>query len=70
VRVAAAGVGPIAVRLGSVERALAAGAAPEEAAGAALEGLQPPDDALASSWYRHEVLPVLLRRAIVQLQGG
>jgi carbon-monoxide dehydrogenase medium subunit len=70
VRVAAAGVGRIAVRLGSVERALAAGAAPEEAAGAALEGLQAPDDALASSWYRHEVLPVLLRRAIVQLQGG
>jgi CO/xanthine dehydrogenase FAD-binding subunit len=70
VRVAAAGVGRIAVRLGSVERALAGGAAPEEAAGSALEGIEPPDDALASSWYRQEVLPVLVRRAIVQLQGG
>jgi aerobic carbon-monoxide dehydrogenase medium subunit len=70
VRVAAAGVAPIAVRLRSVERALAAGAAPEEAARAAAEGSDPPDDALASSWYRQQVLPVLLRRAIVQLQGG
>lgn len=70
VRVAAAGVGSIAVRLRAVERALAGGAAPEEAAGAALEGLDPPDDALASSWYRGSVLPVLVRRAIVQLQGG
>lgn len=70
VRVAAAGVGPIAIRLRAVERALAGGAAPEEAAGAALEGLDPPDDALASSWYRQSVLPVLVRRAIVRLQGG
>jgi CO/xanthine dehydrogenase FAD-binding subunit len=70
VRVAAAGVGPTAVRLRSVEQALAGGAAPGEAAGAALEGLEPPDDALASSWYRREVLPVLVRRAIVQMQGG
>jgi CO/xanthine dehydrogenase FAD-binding subunit len=70
VRVAAAGVGPIAVRLRSVERALADGAAPEQAAGRSLDGLEPPDDALASSWYRQEVLPVLVRRAIVQLQGG
>jgi CO/xanthine dehydrogenase FAD-binding subunit len=69
VRVAAAGVGPSAVRLGSVERALADGAAAEEAAGGALDGLEPPDDALASSWYRREVLPVLVRRAIAQLQG-
>jgi CO/xanthine dehydrogenase FAD-binding subunit len=70
VRVAAAGVGPIAVRLRSVERALADGAGPEQAAGGALDGLEPPDDALASSWYRREVLPVLVRRAIAQLQRG
>ena len=70
VRIAAAGVGPIAVRLRSVEWALADGAAPEQAAGRSLDGLEPPDDALASSWYRQEVLPVLVRRAIVQLQGG
>jgi CO/xanthine dehydrogenase FAD-binding subunit len=70
VRVAAAGVGPTAVRLGSVERALADGTAPERAASGALDGLSPPDDALASSWYRREVLPVLVSRAITQLQGG
>jgi CO/xanthine dehydrogenase FAD-binding subunit len=70
VRVAAAGVGPTAVRLRAVERALDAGAAPEQAAQGALDGLEPRDDALASSWYRREVLPVLVRRAIAQLQGG
>jgi CO/xanthine dehydrogenase FAD-binding subunit len=70
VRVAAAGLGPTAVRLRSVERALADGAAPEQAAGGALDGLEPPDDALASSWYRREVLPVLVRRAIAVVQGG
>ena len=70
VRVAAAGVGPTAVRLRSVEETLAEGAAAEQAAGAAIDGLEPPDDALASSWYRREVLPVLIRRAIAQLQGG
>ncbi|MBV8220033.1 MAG: FAD binding domain-containing protein [Solirubrobacterales bacterium] len=70
VRVAAAGVGPAAVRLRSVEQALAEGAAPGKAAGGALDSLEPPDDALASSWYRSQVLPVLVSRAITQLQGG
>jgi CO/xanthine dehydrogenase FAD-binding subunit len=32
--------------------------------------LDPHDDALASAWYRREVLPVLVARAIEQLQGG
>ena len=70
VRVAAAGVGPSAVRLNSVERALADGAAPAQAAAEALDGVEPQDDALASSWYRREVLPSLVRRALEQLQGG
>jgi CO/xanthine dehydrogenase FAD-binding subunit len=70
VRVAAAGVGPTAVRLRSVEQALADGAPGEQAAGGALDGLEPSDDALASSWYRSQVLPVLVSRAINQLQGG
>ena len=70
VRVAAAGVAPRAVRLRAVERALADGAAAEQAAAEALDGLEPEDDALASAWYRREVLPVLVRRAITQLRGG
>lgn len=71
IRVAAGGVAPRAVRLTGVERALADGANVDAAAAAALDGLPaPPDDALASSWYRMEVLPVLLRRVITQLRGG
>jgi CO/xanthine dehydrogenase FAD-binding subunit len=70
VRVAAAGVAPRAIRLEGVERALAAGASAHEAAGGAADGLEPPDDALASSWYRRQVLPVLVSRALEQLQGG
>ena len=70
IRVAAAGVGPRAVRLKAVERALADGTAPEHAAAQALDGVQPHDDALASAWYRQQVLPVLVRRALEQLQGG
>ena len=69
-RIAAAGVARTAVRLRSVERALAEGASPEQAADRALDGLEPPDDALATAWYRREVLPVLVRRVITQLQGG
>jgi CO/xanthine dehydrogenase FAD-binding subunit len=70
VRVAAGGVAPRAVRLEAVERALAGGASAGEAAAAAGEGIDPPDDAVATSWYRREVLPVLVRRALQQLQGG
>jgi aerobic carbon-monoxide dehydrogenase medium subunit len=70
VRIAAAGVAPHAVRLTSVEQALADGAAPADAAARAIEGVEPHDDALASAWYRREVLPVLVARAIEQLQEG
>lgn len=70
VRVAAAGVAPHAVRLGAVEETLAGGGAPADAAERAVDGLEPPDDALASSWYRKQVLPTLVRRALEQLQGG
>jgi carbon-monoxide dehydrogenase medium subunit len=70
VRIAAAGVAPHAVRLTGVEQALADGAAPADAAARATEGVQPHDDALASAWYRGEVLPVLVARTIEQLQGG
>jgi CO/xanthine dehydrogenase FAD-binding subunit len=70
VRVAAAGVAPTAVRLTGVEEALANGSSAADAAVRAGEGIEPQDDALASAWYRREVLPVLTARVIDQLQGG
>jgi CO/xanthine dehydrogenase FAD-binding subunit len=70
VRVAVGGVGPRAVRLQSVERALADGVTAADAASKALDDLDPQDDALASAWYRRNVLPTLIRRALEKLQGG
>jgi CO/xanthine dehydrogenase FAD-binding subunit len=70
VRVAAGGVGPRGVRLHAVERALADGAAPVDAAAEALDELEPRDDALASAWYRRAVLPTLVTRALERMQGG
>jgi CO/xanthine dehydrogenase FAD-binding subunit len=70
VRVAAGGVGPRALRLESVERALAARAAPAEAAAKAGDEVEPRDDALASAWYRRAVLPKLVTRALEQMRGG
>jgi carbon-monoxide dehydrogenase medium subunit len=67
VRIAAAGVAPYALRLESVEQALAGGASPVDAAARATEGVEPDDDALASAWYRREVLPVLVARVLEQL---
>ena len=69
-RLAAAGVAPHAVRLTAVEQALAGGASPADAAARATDGVEPDDDALASAWYRREVLPVLVARVIEQLQEG
>jgi carbon-monoxide dehydrogenase medium subunit len=69
-RVAVGGIGPRAARLEGVERALADGAPLDEAAAGAGQGLEPRDDALASAWYRSAVLPILLRRALQQLQGA
>jgi aerobic carbon-monoxide dehydrogenase medium subunit len=70
VRVAVGGAGPRAVRLPAVERALADGGPPEQAAARALDDIEPNDDALASAWYRRSVLPALVTRALEQLQGG
>jgi CO/xanthine dehydrogenase FAD-binding subunit len=50
-----------------VEKALAGGASAEDAAGHATEGLDLPTDALASAWYREQMLPLLVRRALGQL---
>lgn len=69
VRVAAGGVAPRAVRLEAVERAVADGASPADAA-KATAGIQSHDDALASAWYRQTVLPILVTRALEQMRGG
>ena len=67
VRIAILGAGPRAVRAGSVERALAGGATAEDAAARALDDVEPVDDALASGWYRRQVLPGLVARAVNDL---
>jgi aerobic carbon-monoxide dehydrogenase medium subunit len=66
VRLAVCGAGPRAVRLKRAEAAAASGDT-EAAAAAALEEVQPGDDALASAWYRRKTLPVLVRRALAEL---
>jgi CO/xanthine dehydrogenase FAD-binding subunit len=67
VRVAVGGAGPTGLRAPSVERALASGASPEEAAAAVLDDVEPGDDALASAWYRKKTLPALVARALTDL---
>ena len=57
-----------AVACRSVERALAGGASPREAAARVLDDVRPEDDPLASAWYRRRVLPVLVARALEQLE--
>jgi carbon-monoxide dehydrogenase medium subunit len=67
VRVAASGVGERSRRLSGVESALAGGASAADAAARAAEGLDLPTDALASAWYREQMLPLLVQRALGQL---
>jgi xanthine dehydrogenase small subunit len=72
-RVAYGAMAPTPVRARAVERALegrsldASGIAP--ALAAAAEGISPPNDALATAWYRREVVPVHLRRLLLG-EGG
>jgi CO/xanthine dehydrogenase FAD-binding subunit len=68
VRVAILGAGPRAVRAASVEQALAGGAAAKDAAAKVLDDVDPQDDALASGWYRRQVLPGLVERALEELR--
>jgi aerobic carbon-monoxide dehydrogenase medium subunit len=70
VRVAAGGVGAKPLRLEAVEQALANGVSPADAAAKATDQVQARDDALASAWYRHAVLPILVTRALERMQGG
>jgi CO/xanthine dehydrogenase FAD-binding subunit len=73
VRVAYGAMAPTPIRARTVERALegrsleAAGIAP--ALAVAAEGTSPATDALASAWYRREVLPVHLRRLLLGETG-
>jgi CO/xanthine dehydrogenase FAD-binding subunit len=57
-----------AVACPSVEHALAGGAGPREAAAKVVDDVSPEDDPLASAWYRRRVLPVLVARALEQLE--
>jgi CO/xanthine dehydrogenase FAD-binding subunit len=68
VRVAILGAGPRAVRASSVEQALAGGTGAKEASAKALDDVEPQDDALASAWYRRQVLPGLVERALEELR--
>jgi xanthine dehydrogenase small subunit len=73
VRVAYGAMAPTPIRTRAVERALegrsldAAGVA--GALAAAAEGTSPATDALATAWYRREVLPVHLRRLLLGETG-
>lgn len=68
VRVAYANMAPAPIRAAAVERALEGRRLEhpvvEAAAAVAAEGAVPPTDAIASAWYRREVLPVHLSRLL------
>ena len=68
-RVALGGVGPGPLRSRAAEAALAGKPLTEAAAIAAGEAargdIRPADDAYASAWYRRQVLPVHVRRALL-----
>ena len=69
VRIACANMGPVPMRAASAERALEGRRlerpAVEAAAAVAADGCSPPTDAIASAWYRQEVLPVHLSRLLL-----
>ena len=69
VRIAYANMGPVPMRAAAVERALEGRrlerSVVEAAAAVAADGCAPPTDALASAWYRREVLPVHLSRLLL-----
>ena len=65
IRLAATGVGWWGTRLPSAE---ATAGDPGAAGKAALADVTLHDDALASAWYRERTLPVLVRRALAELE--
>jgi CO/xanthine dehydrogenase FAD-binding subunit len=65
VRLAATGLAGTGMRLRSAE---AVSADPAAAGAASISDVTLGDDALASAWYREKTLPVLVRRALTQLE--
>ena len=69
VRVAYSNMAPAPIRAAAVERALEGRrlerSEVEAAAAVASDGCLPPTDAIASAWYRREVLPVHLTRLLL-----
>lgn len=74
VRVAYGAMAPTAVRAKSVERTLEGRSLDQQAIDAALavanENCTPATDAIATDWYRLEVLPVHLRRLLESARGA
>jgi CO/xanthine dehydrogenase FAD-binding subunit len=72
-RVALGGLGNVPVRAVAAERALEGAsldaATIDRAAAAAVEGIEPQDDAYASAAYRRRMIPVQVKRALAQLAG-
>lgn len=68
IRVAVGGAAEHAVRCPSVEQALERNATNAEAGAAVKDDIRPRDDALASAAYRQRVLPVLVARALDELE--
>lgn len=68
-RIAYGAMAEAPVRVRAVEQALEGASLDERGIGPALavaaDGLSPPDDALASAWYRKEVAPVHLKRLLL-----
>jgi carbon-monoxide dehydrogenase medium subunit len=69
-RVALINMAGTPVRASAVERALAEGAAPAEAAELAAEDTSPPDEPHASAEYRRHLARVLTARALEKAAGG
>jgi carbon-monoxide dehydrogenase medium subunit len=65
IRLAATGVAGPGTRLRAAEALASDG---EAAGAAALADVSLADDALASGWYREQILPVLVRRVLTQLE--
>jgi carbon-monoxide dehydrogenase medium subunit len=68
-RIALGGVAPRPLRARAAEAALAGIVDREHveaAAAAAVQDADPADDAYASAWYRRRVLPVHVRRALLE----
>ena len=72
-RIAYGAMAPTAIRAKSAERALEGRTLDEAgvaaAVGAAAEGTAPATDAIASAWYRREVVGVQLRRLLLGVEG-